>query len=76
MRPTMSMFASKKDYDAAMAKRDLNPHKAARVAMWLWGPRYARSGLGSMGYWDSLSDSEKDTCRLAVSDIERAPSET
>ena len=75
MRPTMSMFASRKDYDKVMAKRDLNPHKPARMAMWLWGADYAASGKGSMGYWDTLSDSAKEMCRRAVAEIEAARDE-
>lgn len=76
MHPSMSMYADKKSHDAAMAKRDLNPHKAARMAMWLWGANYAASGLGSMGYWDSLSEQARETCRRAVSEIEDSPSES
>ena len=33
---------------------DLNPHKAAVLAMYLWSERYAKSGLGSMGFWKEL----------------------
>ena len=65
-----------KSYDAATARRDLNPHKAARMAMWLWSANYAASGLGSMGYWDSLSEQARETCREAVSEIEDSPSES
>ena len=71
----MSQYASKSDYDRAMAQRDLDPHKPARMAMWLWGANYAASGLGSMGYWDSLSEGAKETCRRAVADIEGAQPE-
>jgi hypothetical protein len=59
----------------AMAQRDLNPHKPARMAMWLWSASYAASGKGSMGYWDSLSESAKKTCRSAVAEIEAARAE-
>lgn len=55
--------------------RDLHPHKAARFAMWLWGVRYANQALGSMGFWDSLTDHERDLCRRAVAEIEAAPAE-
>lgn len=50
-------------------KKDLDPHKPARMAMWLWGAQYASSGMGSMRYWDSLSDSAKNTSRRAVAEI-------
>jgi hypothetical protein len=53
-------------------QRDLNPHKAAVVAMWLHGARYAKQGLGSMGFWSSLTESEKEICRDMVDAIEKA----
>lgn len=62
-------------YTKEQARRDLNPHKAARMAMWLWGANYAASGLGSIGYWDQLSERDKFTCRQAVADILKAPDE-
>lgn len=52
--------------------RDLDPHKAARASMWLYGADYAASGLGSMGYWDSLSQYQQAMCRQMVAEIERA----
>lgn len=62
-------------YTREQAQRDLNPHKPARFAMWLWGRRYAYQGLGSMGFWDSLTESEQALCRQAVAEIEAAPAE-
>ena len=76
MKPTMSMFATKADYDKVMARRDLNPHQPAKAAMWIFGSRYAESGKGSMGFWDSLSESDKELCRRCVVEIEKAPPET
>ena len=58
-----------------MANRDLNPHKPARMAMWLWSADYAARGLGSMGYWDQLREGEKETCRRAVKEILESPDE-
>ena len=55
--------------------RDMNPHKAARAAMWLYGADYAASGLGSMGYWYSLSKYRQAMCRQMVSEIGRARTE-
>lgn len=55
-----------------MSNRDLNPHKPAKAAMWLFGHRYATSGLGSMAFWDSLPDGEKRLCREMVVDIDRS----
>lgn len=56
-------------------KRNLNPHKAARAAMFLHCDRYASQGDGSMDFWDSLTDREKNFCRACVCEIERSPAE-
>ena len=53
--------------------RNLNPHKPARAAMWLFGKRYAAQGGGSMDFWGRLSESDKRMCRELVADIENAP---
>lgn len=60
----------------AQAQRDLTPHREARMAMWLWSADYATSGLGSMAYWDSLSEAARNTARRAVAEILRCPPET
>lgn len=57
------------------ARRNLNPHKAARAAMWLWGERYAAQGGGSMDFWDKLSERDKHFCRAMVKAIEKSPAE-
>lgn len=75
MRPTMSQYASRRDYDRAMAQRDLNPHAPAVAAMWLYADRRARLGLGSMGFWDSLTEHEQSLCRDMAYEIRRAPPE-
>lgn len=62
-------------HDREQAQRDLNPHKAAKFAMWHWHERYAGQRLGSMGFWDSLTDRERDFSRRAAADIEAAPAE-
>lgn len=54
-------------------RRNLNPHKEARVAMYIWGARYARMGGGSMDFWDSLSKSDQRICRELVDKLERTP---
>lgn len=56
-----------------MSNPDLDPHKPARAAMWLWGACYAKSGLGSMGFWrEQLTEEERDLCRRMVAEIEAA----
>lgn len=62
-------------YTTADARRDLNPHKAAVAAMWLFGERYAKLGLGSMGFWDRLTPDEKRLCQRMVQEIEKAAPE-
>ena len=56
-------------------QRDLNPHKAARAAMWLYGAEYARMGIGALALWDRLPQSRKNLCRALVRDIEKARAE-
>jgi hypothetical protein len=56
--------------------RDLNPHKAAVAAMWLYGHEYSQQNLGSMGFWDQLDEHRKELCRRLVQDIENAPKES
>lgn len=53
-------------------QRNINPHKHAKAAMWLFGSRYAEFNGGSMDFWDSLTESEKRKCRVMVKDIEDA----
>jgi hypothetical protein len=57
------------------AKRNLTPHKVARVAMFLFGQRYAAQVGGSMDFWDALPERDKQTCREVLQEIERAPKE-
>lgn len=59
----------------ADAKRNLNPHKAAVAAMYLWGHEYSKQNGGSMDYWDKLTDSRKGVCRDLVKAIEKARKE-
>ncbi len=56
-------------------KRNLNPHKPARLAMTMWGEEYAAQRGGSMEFWDNLSDSRKRLCREIVGRILKAPDE-
>jgi hypothetical protein len=58
------------------AKRNLNPHKSARMAMYVFSRRYAAQNGGSMDFWDSLSELDKNIARECVSDIEHAEPET
>jgi len=57
---------------SASQKRNLNPHKSAIMAMALYSVRYAAQNGGSMDFWDTLNDSEKETCRVLVLDVEAA----
>lgn len=49
--------------------RNLDPHRPAKCAMWLYGERYSKQGGGSMDFWDRLSESDKKTCRRMANDI-------
>lgn len=55
-----------KNYD----KLNLNPHKEARFAMFHWHDAYAKTGLGSMQFFETyLSDSDRNYCKQAVKEI-------
>ena len=45
------------------------------LAMILWNEEYARSGLGSMGFWDTRSTGQKETCRALVKRLLQARDE-
>jgi hypothetical protein len=61
-----------KQQSREQTQRDLHPHKGAVAAMWIWHQEYAQQSLGSMGFWDSLSESRKKTAWNAVRQIEKA----
>ncbi|MDD5693562.1 MAG: hypothetical protein PHU86_03775 [Patescibacteria group bacterium] len=51
-------------------KANLNPHKEARLAMWIWSEQYAKTGLGSMQFYETyLSSRERRLCEQAIKDI-------
>lgn len=54
---------------------NLNPHKAAVAAMYIYGAAYAKQGGGSMDFWKSLPPSQQDVCRRLVKAIEKARKE-
>lgn len=49
--------------------RNLNPTLAARVAMIIWGQRYAAQRGGSMDFWDQLSTDEQSRCEMVVREL-------
>lgn len=55
--------------------RNLNPHKPARAAMFMYGAEYARQGGGSMDFWDGLDRRRKELCRQLVSEVIASRSE-
>lgn len=50
-------------------ERNLDPHRPARCAMWLYSERYKTQKGGSMDFWDKLSEQEKNTCRRMAEQI-------
>ena len=56
-------------------RRNLNPHKPALIAMWIWGRKYAAQGGGSMDFWDEYSEGDKRLCRECVERLNKAPEE-
>ncbi len=55
-----------------MADPDLDPHAPARAAMWLYHDRYAAQGLGSLGFWNSLTPAERRLCMDMADEIRKA----
>ena len=55
--------------------RNLNPHKPAVAAMFMYGDEYAAQGGGSMDFWDRLSPTRKNVCRDLVAKIKEASDE-
>lgn len=52
-------------------QRNMNAIAPARVAICIWGYRYAAQRGGAMDFWDALSESEKRQC-IAEAEIVRA----
>ena len=50
-------------------ERNLDPHRPARCAMWLYAEHYKNQKGGSMDFWDRLTELEKDTCRRMAEQI-------
>jgi hypothetical protein len=50
-------------------RRNLNPTKAAKVAMIIWGKEYSEQGGGSMDFWDRLTPEEKRRCEIVVREL-------
>lgn len=61
------------EHEHKQSERDLNPTAPAKVAMILYNKRYASQNLGSMGFFDSLSSTEKNACIRYAEDIKEAP---
>jgi hypothetical protein len=51
--------------------RNLNPHRAAKAAMWLYGKDYANQGGGSMDFWDRLPKHRKQTSIRMIKELEK-----
>ena len=52
--------------------RNLNPHKLAVAAMWLYGHEYSTQSGGSMDFWDKLPMRKKANIQKMVHEIENA----
>ena len=61
--------------EIARARRNLEPHAEARLAMAMWGDEYAAQRGGSMDFWDRLSPARQAICRNVTTDIVRLAKE-
>ena len=55
--------------------RNLNPHKAARLAMIIWRGEYAKQGGGSMDFWDKIGEAKRQQARHLLKGILEAKDE-
>jgi hypothetical protein len=64
-------------FDVQEARRNLDPHKEARFAMWFWHEAYAKAGLGSMNFYEEfLNDNDRKMCVRAVAEILKSRDKT
>ncbi len=59
----------------ARNKRNLNPHKLAVLARYIFHHRYMEQLGGQMDFWDGLTDGEKQVCRDCLSEVTAAKDE-
>lgn len=65
-----------KERELQQARRNMNPHAEARLAMWLWSQEYAHEQRGgSMDFWDNLGAERQKRCVSIVTDVLRAHAE-
>lgn len=64
------------EYERTRARRNLNPHREARLAMIVWGREYAAQRGGSMDFYDGLDDSRKRLLREWCDDLDATPRAT
>lgn len=65
-----------KQHEIEREQRNLDPHRPARCAMWLYADRYTSQRGGIMDFWDKLSESDKATCRRMAEQIATTRPET
>lgn len=56
--------------------QNLNPHKFAVAAMWIFRNEYSQHGGGSMDFWQQLPDRYKEMIFTMVRQIEQAPGDS
>jgi len=59
--------------EAERLQRNINPHKEALLAIYVWGGRYSQQSGGCMDFWDSLSKHDKEICVYGVDTILNTP---
>lgn len=50
-------------------ERNLDPHRPARCAIWVYSERYINQKGGIMDFWDKLTKQEQDICRIMAEQI-------
>lgn len=70
------MSAKARDRELYHARRNLNPHREARLAMLVFGQEYAAQSGGSMDFYDSLADGTKVILKKWCDELGAAPRAT
>lgn len=69
----MSYLRTEKMQRQQNARRNLNPHREARLAMLVWHGEYAAQRGGSMDFYDRLTAFQKRQLRQWCNELEATP---
>ncbi len=62
-------------YTSEQAQKDMNAHREARLAAWMFSERYGEQRGGLDTFWHNLPESDKGMIRRCLDEIEKWPRE-